>query len=69
MSILDVLANEHADATAKLESTAKQAIGKLLEAQKLNAGMQKKHEAGTPDWHMHETIDDRIHDALSALGD
>lgn len=52
-----------------IETTTKAAIAKLHEAQKLNEGMQKRHAAGAPDWHMHETIDDRIHDALSLLGD
>jgi hypothetical protein len=68
MSILDTLANEVADATLKLEATANAAIINLLEAQKLNETMQKKHVEGSPDWHMHETIDDKIHDALSKLG-
>ena len=47
----------------------KQAIAKLHEAQKLNAGMQKAWAGCTSEWHIHETIDDRIHEALSLLGD
>jgi len=68
MSILDSLANEVADATTLIETAAKAAISSLLEAQKLNETMQKKHAQGAPDWHMHETIDDKIHEALSKLG-
>lgn len=51
------------------ENSVKLAITKLYDAKKINDTMQKKHEQGAPDWHMHESIDDRIHEALSALGD
>lgn len=44
------------------------AIWHLQQAQKRNSAMQEKHKAGTPEWHNHESIDDRLHDALSEMG-
>lgn len=44
------------------------AVEKILEAQKLNESMQRSHKPGDPAWHLHETIDDKLHDALAALG-
>lgn len=68
---MNILTTHHELSThvSDVETTAKAAIAKLLEAQKLNEAMQKKHAPGSPDWHMHESIDDRIHDVLSLLGD
>lgn len=68
MNILE-LHHDLMEKTADVETTTKAVILKLHEAQRLNEGMQKKTEKGSPDWHMHETIDDRIHEALSLLGD
>lgn len=45
-----------------------EAVEKILIAQQLNAQMQRAHEPGTSAWHHHETIDDKLHDALAALG-
>jgi hypothetical protein len=67
MSILG-LHHDLMSATADIEKASKLAITKLQEARKLNDQMQKA-AVGTPEWHMHETIDDRLHDALTALGD
>jgi hypothetical protein len=45
------------------------AIWHLHQAVKRNNVMQEATETGSPAWHHHETIDDRLHDALSELGD
>lgn len=45
-----------------------EAVAKILEAQQLNATMQRKHELGSTAWHEHETVDDKLHDALASLG-
>lgn len=44
------------------------AIWHLQQAQKLNNKMQEPLVPGTDAWHRHEAIDDRLHDALSELG-
>lgn len=33
-----------------------------------NNALQEKTAPGSPDWHRHETIDDRLHEVLAALG-
>lgn len=45
------------------------AIEHIKAAQLLNAKLQELNAVGTNDWHCHETIDDRLHDALTKLGD
>lgn len=49
----------------KLEET----IELIQNAQKLNEAFQKKTVIGSTEWHAHETIDDKLHDALTLLGD
>ncbi len=44
------------------------AIGELLAAQRLVAALQERCEVGDRLWHKLETIDDRLHAALSKLG-
>ena len=45
------------------------AIKNIKMAQAFNTAQQELCVLGAPDWHRHETIDDRLHDALAALGD
>lgn len=53
-----------------MPTTDKQkAIDAVKEAQRINAEMQALYRAGSAQWHQHETIDDKLHDALTALGD
>lgn len=54
---------------ASVSECVQNAIWHLLEAKKRNDAEQEKHKPGTPAWHAHETIDDRLHDALSELGE
>jgi len=44
------------------------AVEMIIQAQRFNEAMQRKHKIGTIEWHEHEAIDDRLHDALGALG-
>lgn len=45
------------------------AVSFINEARKLNEAEQKKHAGCTTEWHVHETIDDKLHEALLLLGD
>lgn len=45
------------------------AIAALRSAQQMNESLQKKVVHGSSDWHVFESIDDKIHDALTLLGD
>lgn len=54
---------------AELEEKLTSAIEHVKAAQAENAGLQESHLIGSPVWHRHETIDDRLHDTLTALGD
>jgi len=44
------------------------AVEKIIEAQLLNSQMQQAYKIGDSMWHRHETIDDKLHDALEVLG-
>jgi hypothetical protein len=49
--------------------TAIETVVKKLEwAQRENRELQQKCTPGSPDWHRHETIDDKLHESLAALG-
>lgn len=60
-------------ATATKSSQQNRAIRHLIalakRAAELNAELQSEHVVGTPKWHAHESIDDKLHDMLTALGD
>jgi hypothetical protein len=43
-------------------------VRKLEWAQRENAELQRKTSSGSPDWRRHETIDERLHEAVAALG-
>lgn len=45
-----------------------EAVTAILKAQQMNRNMQRSHAPGSDAWHTHETIDDKLHDALGALG-
>lgn len=45
------------------------AIAAVNEAKKLNDQLQAQYKTGTSQWHQCESIDDKLHDALTALGD
>lgn len=45
------------------------AVEALNQAKKINDGMQKRVPTGGNAWHEHETIDDKLHEVLAALGD
>lgn len=45
------------------------AIVHVKTAQDLVDKAQGQFELGSPEWHRLETVDDRLHDALTALGD
>ncbi len=68
---MNILETHHELSThvSNIETVAKKVIAKLQEAQRMNDGMQKAHALGSPKWHTHESIDDRIHEALSLLGE
>ena len=44
------------------------AVEMIVQAQRFNTQMQRKHAISSTEWHEHEAIDDRLHDALGALG-
>lgn len=46
-----------------------QLVQTVKEAQAKNSDMQEKVEFGSAEWHLHETVDDKLHDALTLLGD
>ena len=48
---------------------AARAIEKIKEAVSKNNEMQGETDAGSVEWHAHETIDDLLFDALAALGE
>lgn len=52
-----------------IDDCLRNAIWHLHQAKKRNDTMQEATEVNSPAWHGHETIDDRLHDALSELGD
>ena len=52
-----------------MKTTIEDIIDYLHEAQQRNAELQKTFKAGTPNWHSCETVDDKIHEALTLLGD
>lgn len=54
MSIVDALA---------------QVVDKLTSMKTQNDALQSVTAVGSPAWHVHETIDDRIHEALELLGE
>jgi hypothetical protein len=43
-------------------------VRKLEWAKRENAELQRKCAPGSPDWQRHETIDERLHEAVAALG-
>lgn len=43
-------------------------IKKLQDVKQINDNMQRAERVGSPDWHKHESIDDRLHEVLAALG-
>lgn len=45
------------------------AIEAVNTAKKLNDQMQAQYKTGTAQWHQCESIDDKLHEALTALGD
>lgn len=45
------------------------AIAAVNEAKKLNDQLQAQYKTDTAQWHQCESIDDKLHDALTALGD
>lgn len=45
-----------------------EAVAKINEAMRINERLQKQFKAPSPEWHMCETIDDKLFDALRALG-
>jgi len=49
-------------------SSIEQVVRKIEWAVRENAELQRKAAPGSPDWHRHETIDDRLHEAIAALG-
>ena len=49
-------------------STIEQVVRKLEWAKRENAELQRKAAPGSPDWQRHETIDDKLHEAITALG-
>lgn len=68
MSALEMTANGQkisAGAAQKID----EAIGELVEAQRLVAEIQRVYSIpGDHIWHRLETVDDRLHEALSKLG-
>jgi len=51
------------------ENRKQAAITCLHEIKRLNDDMQKQFAKDSASWHHCESIDDRVHDALTALGD
>lgn len=51
------------------DETRLSVIEQLKQAQTMNDSLQKLTGQNSVAWHRHETIDDRIHDALEKLGD
>lgn len=52
-----------------LEEKRVEAVGKLKQAAEANAELQAEFAVGSTTWHKHETVDDRINDVLTLLGD
>jgi len=44
-------------------------VALIHNAQQINAEMQAKTTQGSPEWHRHEDLDDKLHNALEHLGD
>lgn len=40
----------------------------IRDAQKRNAAIQVRQRVGGTTWHEHESLDDKLHDALELLG-
>ena len=53
--------------TERTEEQRETTIRNVKKAAELNAEIQAKYVVGSPEWHKHETIDDRLFDALTAL--
>lgn len=49
-------------------ASIEQVVRKIEWVVRENNALQIKTEVGSPDWHRHETIDDRLHEVLAALG-
>lgn len=45
------------------------AVREVKQAANLASELQDQKDFGSSEWHQLETIDDRLHDALTALGD
>jgi hypothetical protein len=43
-------------------------VRKLEWAQRENTALQARAAPGSPEWQRHETIDDKLHEAITALG-
>jgi hypothetical protein len=59
---------EEPAAPVTAQSKLDEAVELIIQAQRFNSNMQRKHKLGSVEWHEHEAIDDRLHDALAALG-
>lgn len=57
------------DEVVKMKDRIDQVIALLKEAKEKNDALQFKTVTGSPEWHSHETVDDKIHEALALLGD
>jgi hypothetical protein len=49
-------------------TSIEEVVRKIEWAMRENDALQRKATVGSPDWHRHETIDDRLHEAVAALG-
>lgn len=67
MSALEMAANGERISVGAAQKID-EAIAEVLMAQRLVAQLQDGCEVGDSLWHRLETIDDRLHDALSKLG-
>lgn len=57
-----------AAAGAAVIDRVEEAIAAVTAAQSVNNKLQGAFKVGSIEWHQCETIDDRLHDALTALG-
>lgn len=53
--------------THGIRKRADVALDAIAAAKKRNDDMQAKCVVGSPAWHDHETIDDRLHEAIAAI--
>lgn len=51
------------------DSNVSAAIAAIQAAKTRNDALQAQFDQGSPNWHACETVDDRLHDALGALGE